>query len=158
MICRLSLLLMTVILVGFVQADLLGDLSSPLVNRVRRQVDQGYGGGISMTVALNPYDRQNPINYADSVQFGYGVHGPGINQANTISSGNSIGNGKSGGSSFGGAGNNYGFGGGNANTLVAGSPGYGQANTFNTGFSGSFGNGRGQGGASGQVIPFGRRR
>ena len=55
-----------------------------------------------MTVALNPYDTRNPINYASNVQYGYGVSAPGMKQSNSLGFSNSLGNGKAVGNSFGG--------------------------------------------------------
>ena len=70
--------------------------------RRQQQPNLGYGGGVSMTVALDPNNRRSPVNFADSVHFGYGVNGGGVNQANTIGYSNTIGNGQANGNSFGG--------------------------------------------------------
>ncbi|OQV23288.1 hypothetical protein BV898_02738 [Hypsibius exemplaris] len=146
MISQLSVLAVLLVTVSLCQADLLDVLSKPRVKR--QQPSVGYGGGVSMTVALNPYDRVHPVNFANSVNFGYGVNGAGISRGNTISYGNTIGNGQANGNAFGGAGDGYGYGGGNSNTLVGAGTGYTNANTYNTGFSGSSGNGFGRGGAT----------
>lgn len=115
----------------------------------------GYGGGLSFTANLKPYDLRNPIDYAYGVAFGYGLDAAGRQLSDTISITGAGGNGIGSGTGFGGASNGLGYGGGNVNSLVAGNPGYSQSFTNNVAFSGQQGNGHGFGNAVGQV---GQRR
>ncbi|GAV09346.1 hypothetical protein RvY_18901 [Ramazzottius varieornatus] len=113
----------------------------------------GYGGGLSFSANLHPYDLRNPIDYAYGLAFGYGLNGIGQQLSNTIVSTGSGGNGAGNGNGFGGVYGGIGYGGGNANTLLPSYNGYSQAFTNNVAFSGNQGNGYGQGTAVGQVAP-----
>ncbi|GAU89127.1 hypothetical protein RvY_01715 [Ramazzottius varieornatus] len=107
------------------------------------------GGGISMSVAHDPHNLRNPVNFADTVSMGFGMSAPGIKQSNSIGSSNTIGNGKAFGSSVGGANRRGVFGGGDANTRVASPHGQGKAITNNMAWQDSTGNAMGHGSAIG---------
>lgn len=111
----------------------------------------GYGGGVSFTANLKPYDRRDPIDYAYGVAFGYGLDVAGTKLSDAFTTTGAGGNGIGRGSGFGGAFDGVGYGGGNVNSLVGGTPGYGQSYTNNVAFSGQQGGGFGSGNAAGQV-------
>ena len=113
----------------------------------------GYGGGLSFTANINPYNLQDPVDFAYGLAFGYGLDGLGQKLSNAIVATGSGGNGVGRGDSYGGAANGYGFGSGSSNALVYASPGYQQSFTHNNAFSGGQGGGYGQGNAVGQVVP-----
>ncbi|XP_055349342.1 uncharacterized protein LOC129596170 [Paramacrobiotus metropolitanus] len=114
----------------------------------------GYGGGVSFTANLKPFDTQNPIDYAFGVAFGYGMDVAGHKLSDTFATNGAMGRALGRSYGFGGAMDGFAYGGGNTDTLLTGTPGLSNAYTNNIAFSNQIGNGAGSGNAIGRVVGF----